>query len=242
MIPQGEVIRIFIGFDIISTVAYHVYVNSLIRHSSEPVSITPFILRHYKSNVLTRPRDQKQSNEFAFSRWLVPWLCNYQGWAIFTDNDMLMRADIAELWRYRDYRCAVQVVKHDYVPVERTKFLGREQTAYRRKNWSSVMLFNCRECGDLTPDYVNSASGLDLHQFQWLPERKIGALPRAWNHLVGVYPYDEDAKLVHFTTGGPWLEEYAEVDYADEWFKELKWTQYALKKESSQPSETAGAA
>jgi hypothetical protein len=137
------------------------------------------------------------------------------------DCDMLMLDDIDRLWQMRDERYAVMVVKHRHVPQETTKFLGEPQSAYERKNWSSVMLFNNSKCGALSPDYVNRATGLELHQFRWLEsEQLIGALPDRWNHLVGYHPPRPDAGLVHFTLGGPYFPEFAGCEYAREWFAE----------------------
>lgn len=168
--------------------------------------------------LLTRPRHPLQSTDFSFSRFLVPCLSGYRGWSIFMDCDMLMRDDIAELWALRDERFAVQVVKHDHRPSEKTKFLGEKQTTYDRKNWSSVMLFNNAKCTRLTPDYVNSASGLDLHQFKWLEdERWIGDLPPRWNHLVDYDRPSHAVSLAHFTRGGPYFPEFANCGFADEW-------------------------
>jgi len=134
------------------------------------------------------------------------------------DCDMLMRDDIATLWRLRDERYAVMVVKHDHVPRETVKFLGEPQSKYEKKNWSSVMLFNNARCRTLTPDYVNTASGLDLHQFKWLGnDDLIGALPDSWNHLVGYNAPRADAALVHYTLGGPYFSEYASCEYSAEW-------------------------
>ena len=122
----------------------------------------------------------------------------------------------------RDDRYAVQVCQHDYYPKSTTKFLNQTQTVYPKKNWSSFMLMNCSKCTRLTPDYVNSASGLELHQFKWLnSDEQIGALPLEWNWLAGEYDHKEDVKNVHFTEGGPWFDDYKETDYADEW-----WTYY----------------
>jgi hypothetical protein len=121
---------------------------------------------------------------------------------------MLMLDDIAKLWELRDERYAVQVVKHEHAPTETTKFLGAVQTKYEKKNWSSLMLMNCGKCKALTPEYVNTASGLELHQFKWLgDDGLIGELPAVWNHLVG---YDDWGRpsLLHYTTGGPWFKEY----------------------------------
>ncbi|HUL56081.1 MAG TPA: glycosyltransferase, partial [Usitatibacter sp.] len=135
------------------------------------------------------------------------------------DCDMLVRADIAGLWKLRDERYAVQVVKHVHVPKEEKKFLGQVQTKYEKKNWSSVMLMNCARCRALTPEYVNTATGLQLHQFKWLEsDELIGSIPHRWNHLVGYDAPDPDAALVHFTIGGPWFKEYESTPFAGEWF------------------------
>ena len=209
-------IRVFIGYDQNETVAYHVLAQSILRMSSEPVSITPLVLSQLP---LTRPRDAKQSTDFAFSRFLVPWLCGYKGTAIFLDCDMLVRGDIAQL--KGEPGKAVSVVKHDYTPKAGAKFLGNPQAAYARKNWSSVMVFDCSACPMLTPQYVNEASGLELHQFRWLGgEYQIGALDPAWNHLVGEYAPNPHAKLAHFTLGGPWFAGYRSCEFADEWRQE----------------------
>lgn len=212
-------IPVFIGYDPVETVGFHVLSHSIMARASEPVSITPLMLQQLP---LTRPRDPKQSTEFAFSRFLVPWLCGYKGHAIFMDSDMLCRGDIAELWRKRDHYDAVQVVKHPALPQTGTKFLGHAQHPYRCKNWSSVMLFNNRLCERLTPDYVDTALGLALHQFDWVERaEQIGRLPSHWNHLVGVNPPMPDAKLVHFTQGLPCFPDYAECEFADEWAMEF---------------------
>lgn len=206
-------IRVFIGFDANETVAYHVLSHSIMRHASVPVSITPLILSQLP---LTRARDPKQSTDFAFSRFLVPWLCGYEGRAIFMDCDMLCRADIATLQAQAGV--SVSVVQHDYTPKDGGKFLGQQQTAYQRKNWSSVMAFDNTKCRPLTPDYVNGAAGLDLHQFKWT--YSVGTLDPTWNHLVGEYVPNTAAKLVHFTLGTPCFSEYANCEYAKEWHAE----------------------
>jgi len=155
------------------------------------------------------------------TRFLVPFLSGYQGYSLFMDCDMLMRTDIAELWALRDERFAVQAVKHRHVPRESTKFLDQPQTSYEKKNWSSVMLFNNARCRMLTPGYVDSASGLELHQFKWLADDAlIGELPKRWNHLVGYDDHDPGAALVHYTIGGPYFSEYAAAPFASEWFAE----------------------
>ena len=213
-------IRVFIGYDPAETVAFNVLAHSINARASAPVSVAPVMLSQLKG-VYSRAHDALQSTQFSFSRFLTPWLAGYDGWAVFMDCDMLMRADVAELWKLRDERYAVQVVKHVHVPKEGVKFLGAVQTKYEKKNWSSVMLMNCAKCRALTPEYVNAATGLELHQFKWLGnDGLIGELPRGWNHLVGYDAPDAGAKLAHFTIGGPWFADYAKSEFADEWFGE----------------------
>ena len=210
-------VRVFIGYDAVEAVAFSVLSHSINVRSTQPVQIAPVMLEQLKG-VYRRERNPLQSTDFSFSRFLVPYLCGYEGWAVFMDCDMLAREDFAKLWELRDDRCAVQVVKHVHVPKEDTKFLGAVQTKYEKKNWSSVMLLNCAKCKVLTPDYVNSATGLQLHQFKWLEDdSQIGDLPAGWNHLVGYDAYRDDASLVHFTIGGPWFAEYERCEYSEEW-------------------------
>lgn len=212
-------IRIFIGFDQVEAVAYHTLCQSIIERTTVPVSITPIKLSMLP--MYNRPRNPKQSNEFSFSRFLVPYLCNYEGWGLFMDCDMMFREDVSKLWELRDPTKSVQVVKHDYTPKNQTKFLGAIQYPYPRKNWSSVMLFNAAhaDCQKLTPSVVNTAEPLGLHRFQWTKDECIGELPSQWNHLVGEYAYDEDAKNVHWTVGGPYFNEFSKADYHEEWFE-----------------------
>jgi len=213
-------IRVFIGFDGREDVAFSVLAHSIHRNASQPVSIAPVMLSQL-GGVYRRDVNPLQSTQFSFSRFLTPWLCGYEGWAVFMDCDMLVLDDIARLWALRDERYAVQVVKHVHVPKEDVKFLGAVQTKYEKKNWSSVMLMNCAKCTALTPEYVNSATGLQLHQFKWLDDDSlIGELPSRWNHLVGYDPPRKDASLVHYTIGGPYFEEYAQCEYAREWWHE----------------------
>lgn len=210
-------IPVFIGYDPREAVAWSVLAYSIQVRSSAPVTIAPLMLQQLR-DVLSRERHALQSTEFSFSRFLTPYLSRYTGWSIFLDCDMLALDDIARLWALRDERFAVQVVKHRHLPGEKTKFLGEPQSAYEKKNWSSVMLFNNRKCRALTPEYVNSASGLDLHQFKWLEsEELVGDLPGRWNHLVGHCAPSRDVSLVHFTLGGPYFSEFADSEYADEW-------------------------
>ena len=215
-------INIFIGYDSKEKVAYNVLSHSIIQNSTKPVAITPIALNNLKDDFV-RERNALSSTEFSFSRFMIPHLMNYQGWALFMDCDMLMFEDVSKLWRMRDDSKAIQVCKHNYIPKEDKKFLGQVQTKYEKKNWSSFMLMNCRKCTTLTPDYVNKASGLELHQFKWLEgDHLIGDLPLEWNWLVGEYEHKDDVNNVHYTKGGPWFEEYARCDYSQDWFKNLE--------------------
>lgn len=204
--------KVFIGYDNREIAAYQICAYSIIRNASQPISITPLNIRQIDAFTNT---DYKASTQFAFTRFLVPYLSNYEGWSLFLDCDMLIRSDIVDLFELAD-DSAVMCVKHDYIPKTESKFLGAEQTKYKCKNWSSVMLFNNAKCKKLTKHYVNTASGLHLHQFDWTSD--VGELPGSWNHLVGENSPTE-ADLVHFTLGGPYFEEYRDCEYADEWWK-----------------------
>jgi hypothetical protein len=222
------VLRIFIGYDPRESVAFHVLSHSLLRRSSVPLSVSPLV-RSQLNSVYTRARGPTESTEFSMTRFLVPALSGYQGWSIFMDCDMLCRADIAglaaEIERQPDK--AVLVCKHDYTPRTERKFLGHVQTKYTRKNWSSLMLFNNARCRSLTSDYVNTASGLELHRFAWIDDASIGELSLDWNWLVGEYEYNPNARIVHFTIGGPYFAAYRDCDYAAEWFAERDSMQHA---------------
>ena len=217
-------IRVFIGYDSAEEVAFSVLAHSIHARASVPVATAPVMLSQLGA-VFRRAPNSLQSTEFSFSRFLTPWLAGYEGWALFMDCDMLMLEDIAALWKLRDEEYAVQVVKHVHVPREDVKFLGHTQTRYEKKNWSSVMLMNCARCKALTPEYVNTASGLELHQFKWLEsEDLIGELPSRWNHLAGYDAPRADAAVVHYTIGGPWFPDYRGCEYAPEWFREREAT------------------
>jgi lipopolysaccharide biosynthesis glycosyltransferase len=212
-------INIFIGYDERMPLLHSVLSNSIIEHSSEPVAITPISLKNLKT-LFKRDIDANQSTQFSFSRFLAPLLSNYEGWSIFMDNDIVCREDISKLWALRDEQYAVMCVKHDYEVKTDTKFLGEKQTVYAKKNWSSVMLFNNAKCKTLTEEYVNTASGLELHQFKWLEsEGLIGELPAKWNCLAGYYPESEPASLIHYTDGGPYFSQYENSDFAKDWLE-----------------------
>ena len=208
-------LNIAIGYDHKESVAYHVLVQSLMDHASEPLNIMPLNLKNLP---FKRERDPKQSTDFAFTRFLVPYLSGYRGKTLFMDSDIVCTGDVVELFAEFSTWHAVQVVKHDYRPTSETKFLGNVQTRYERKNWSSVMLFNNShfDCQRLTLDYVEQAPGLDLHQFKWT--KRVGDLGSTWNHLVGESKPIEKPKLIHYTQGGPYFKDYRDCEYNEEWF------------------------
>ena len=221
---MNQPIPIFIGVDPRERAATNVLIDSLYQLSSAPLAITPLVTPQLESQGLYwRARDPKQSTAFSFTRFLVPHLMGYQGWAIFMDCDMLARGDIAELWALRSEQFAVQCVQHEHMPSETVKFLGEVQSAYPKKNWSSLMLLNCSRCTKLSLDYVNTATGLELHRFHWLDgDHEIGAIHEGWNHLVAVQnpAKAEAAPLLHWTLGGPWFKAQRTMggELAAEWF------------------------
>jgi hypothetical protein len=151
-------IKVFIGYDSNETVAWHVLCHSILKHSSEPVSFIPVARNHIK-HLYDKPKDGYESTEFSMTRFLVPHLCDYEGWAIFIDCDMVVTDDIAKLWALRDDNYSIMCTQHGYNPTTTSKFLNQKQTNYNKKNWSSVMMFNNNKCKALTPKYVNYNSG-----------------------------------------------------------------------------------
>jgi len=219
------VIRIFIGYDPSEIVAWHVLTQSILRHSTSPVSFIPVAKRLIK-HIYTKPKKANEATEFSMTRFLTPHLSDYNGWSIFLDCDMLVTTDITELWDLRDDKYSVMCTKHNYTPSTCTKLLNQKQSKYEKKNWSSVMLFNNAKCRGLTPQVVSSSSGMFLHQFQWVKdESEIGSIPLSWNFLVSEQePTEELPKLIHYTLGGPYFSKYANVDYANEWNQEREET------------------
>ena len=219
-------IPIFIGYDPREAVAYHVCSNSIIRHSSQPVAISPLalnILKDYKET------HTDGSNHFIYSRFLVPHLTDYNGWAIFMDGDMILRDDISELWNLKDDTKAVMVVKHSYKTRMTTKYLGSKNEDYPCKNWSSVILWNCAHAKNkiLTPEFIQSATGAQLHRFTWLDEStEVGELSKEWNWLPDEFGANENAKLLHYTLGTPSFHEFATTPMGDEWHRERIYTNY----------------
>jgi lipopolysaccharide biosynthesis glycosyltransferase len=222
-------IPIFIGYDPREAIAYHVCVNSIIRHASVPVSITPLALNNFKDYTETHTDG---SNQFIYSRFLVPHLMNYSGHAIFIDGDMIVRGDIAELWDLRQADKDVMVVKHNYKTKMKEKYLGAKNEDYPRKNWSSVMIFNCGNfpTKKLTPEYIQKSTGAHLHRFEWTDDSRIGELPNEWNWLPDEYGSNTDAKLLHYTLGTPSFHEFADTPQANEWHYERMLTEYCQQK------------
>lgn len=218
-------IPIFVGYDPREAIAYHVCVNSIIRHASQPVSIIPLALNLFNDYTETHTDG---SNHFIYSRFLVPHLMDYQGFAIFIDGDMIVRDDISNLCDLYDPTQAVQVVKHDYQTRRPVKYLGAKNENYPRKNWSSVILWNCyhNTHKKLTPEFVQSATGSFLHRFAWIDDAHIGALPPEWNWLPDEYGENPNAKLLHYTLGTPCFEEYANTPQAEDWHQERVLTEH----------------
>ena len=222
-------IPIFIGYDPREAVAYHTCANSIIRHASRPVAIIPLALNLFDDYEETHTDG---SNHFIYSRFLVPHLMEYTGHAIFIDGDMIVRGDIVELWEQRDVTKDAQVVKHDYQTRMTEKYLGAKNENYPRKNWSSVILWNCNSFPNrkLTPNFVQQSTGSFLHRFTWLDDERIGELSREWNWLPDEYGPNPDAKLLHYTLGTPCFHEFATTPMADEWHREHLLADYCLQR------------
>ena len=213
-----ETIKIVVGFDQRESIAYHVFIQSIIENSSLPVLFVPLAI-----NVLNGYKETHtdKSNDFIYSRFLTPYLNNFNGWAIFADGDMICQADIKELWDLRDESKALLVVKHDYQTKAHKKYLGNINENYPRKNWSSVILWNCAHPKHkiLTPEFIASQTGKYLHRFSWLDDNDIGELPKEWNWLAIEYPENKNAKLIHYTLGTPCFKEYKNTEMADIWYE-----------------------
>ena len=222
-------IPVFIGYDPREAVAYHVCANSIIRHASQPVAIIPLALNLFQDYTETHTDG---SNQFIYSRFLVPHLMGFKGWAIFIDGDMIVRGDIVELWNLRESDKDVMVVKHDYKTRMTEKYLGSKNEDYPRKNWSSVILWNCANhpIQRLTPEFIEKSTGAELHRFSWINDDRIGELPPEWNWLPDEYGANPDAKLLHYTLGTPCFHEFATTNMADEWHRERLLTEYCLQR------------
>ena len=204
--------RIFIGYDPSQQIAYDVLKYSIEKHASEPVEI--HAIDADKLTDFNRPVDPLASTPFTYTRFLVPYLCNYEGVALFMDSDMLALGDISELFHLPMDGLALRVRQHDYNPTDTVKMGGKTQTQYPRKNWSSLMLMNNPELTAWTKEAVETQSGAWLHRFEPIPDEKVGDISEEWNvldHMTG------PTKLLHYTSGGPWLPGCEDADHADLW-------------------------
>ena len=218
-------INFFIGYDSKEDIAYRVCKFSLLKRTTSNVKVISLKLDELISkNLYTRVIDPLASTQFTYSRFLVPKLMDYKGWAVFCDCDFIFLDDVAELFKGLDEKKAVYCVQHDYTPKEKHKMDGQKQTIYPRKNWSSFIIFNCEHPSTkkLTVETVNKETGAFLHQFKWCKDEEIGSLDERWNYLEGWTSNHNKAKpyAVHYTRGGPWFQEWQDVEFAKEWISE----------------------
>lgn len=215
---------IYVGFDPREAIAYDVCRHSIRARTSMPVDVIPLVQAELRERKLYwRTGDPLASTEFTYTRFLVPSLAGYAGWALYCDSDFLWLDDIRKLIGLADERYAVMCVHHDHRPTEAMKMDGRIQTLYPRKNWSSLILYNCGHPANaaLTPELVNRETGSFLHRFSWLKDEEIGAIPETWNWLEGWSPPPTGhPSVVHYTRGGPWFEKWKDVEYGDLWLRE----------------------
>lgn len=228
--------KIYIGYDQREKIAYDVLKKSIEHGTHNKISITPlchkqlrrqgwfarpWMTNAYDGNMIDLIDGKPFSTEFSHTRFLVPALNGYKGWALFMDCDMVFDSNIRDLFALCDERYAVMCVKHHHKPPEGLKMDGVPQTQYYRKNWSSFMLFNCGHHANraLTPEIVSTKSGSWLHSFSWLEDVHIGDLPKEYNWIQSVSPANIKPKVIHYTEGGAWFDGYKDVVHADIWWK-----------------------
>ena len=218
---MNEIINVVVGFDQRESIAYHTFSQSIIEKASLPVAFIPLAINTLKDYKETHT---DKSNDFVYSRFLTPHLHDFKGWAIFADGDMICQADIKELWDLKDESKALLVVKHEYQTKAHQKYLGNINENYPRKNWSSVILWNCAHPKHriLTPEFIANQTGKYLHRFSWLDDADIGELPPEWNWLAIEYPENKNAKLIHYTLGTPCFKDYRNTEMSDMWQKTQK--------------------
>lgn len=219
-------LRVFVGWDSREDIAFQVCKQTILDKASVPVHVEPLKQRDLRrAQIYTRETDALASTEFTFTRFLIPHLMNYKGWALFVDCDFVFLEDIAKLFDQCDDKYAVMCAHHDYTPKEGLKMDGKQQHNYPRKNWSSCMLINCGHPSNarLTAELVNkeSTTGAFLHRFSWLSDDEVGEISHKWNWLVGWYKEPEDGKpkALHYTEGGPWFPQYQDCEYALDWYR-----------------------
>tara|TARA_B100000809_G_scaffold242680_1_gene266984 strand:+ start:26 stop:733 length:708 start_codon:yes stop_codon:yes gene_type:complete len=219
--------KIYVGWDSREDIAYQVCEHSILNRSktTDVIPLKQSDLRD--SGTYTREKDKLGSTEFTFTRFLVPHLQDYNGWALFCDCDMVFLIDAKEIFDQADDKYAVMCVQHDYNVTEGTKMDNQLQLPYPRKNWSSVVLFNCGHPSNkkLTKELINdpSTTGKYLHRFSWLDDNVIGELHYSYNWLVGHYNETANVKpkVLHYTLGGPWFGNMRNCEYGDIWKKEV---------------------
>ena len=239
MSADKQPLRVYVGWDSREDIAFQVCKQSILDNTYSPVEIIPIKLKPLrKDGLYWREEDKLASTEFTFSRFLVPHLADYSGWALFIDCDFVFTTDIQKLFDQANDNYAVMCAQHDYTPKNGFKMDGQKQTVYPRKNWSSMMLFNCGHPANqrLTVDLINNAttSGAYLHRLSWLSDKHIGKLSHEWNWLVGWYkePQDGSPKALHYTEGGPWFEEYRNCEYNYYWYHyQAKYLEGVIKKQ-----------
>jgi len=220
-----ETAKVYVGYDTREDIAWQVCRHSLERHKSRDLEVYPLKQSSLRElGLYTRPVDANATTEFSLTRFLTPFLADSDGWSIFVDCDFVYTRDIYELLDGLDKSKAVHVVQHDYSPSQTIKMDGKQQTVYPRKNWSSFIVFNGAHeaVKSLTPRVINSASPAFLHRFSWISDDSlIGNVNLEWNFLEGEYPRPEKTPAaVHYTNGGPWFENWQNVDFADLWLAE----------------------
>lgn len=232
---------VYLGYDSREGIASDVAAHSIQRLTKSPIKFR--YLKHRKlrkAGWFKRPwfieggsgefrdliDDRPFSTEFSHTRFLVPALQKYKGWALFMDSDMIFTNDISKLFAKCDSTKAIMCVKHFHeIPKDGIKMDGRVQQNYYRKNWSSFVLWNCGHPAnkDLTPEKINYMKGSDLHAFNWLEDDQIGALSFNYNYISGISPILSDKpSVIHYTEGGPWFSECKNVPYADWWDDERR--------------------
>lgn len=219
---------IYIGYEVKSPIVYHVCSNSIIRYTKSPIAIIPLSL---SSLEIYKELHSDGSNSFTYTRFLVPYLQKYNGWALFIDGDMVLLDDITKIWDNIDETKAVLVIQHDYKTKMRIKYRGSKNEDYPRKNWSSVILWNCSHPKNklLTPKFIEQSTGSFLHRFSWLLDEEIGSLPIEWNWLPDEFGVNNNAKLLHYTLGTPCFDSFKDTPMSDKWHTEFLETTYCLQ-------------
>ena len=215
---MNEIADIIVGFDQREAVAYHTFTQSVIEQSTIPIRFTPLSMKSLSGY---NEVHKDGSNDFIYSRFLVPYMMNFKGWAIYADGDMVCLQDIKNLWSLRNNNYAVQVVKHDYKTKITEKYWGNKNEDYPRKNWSSLILWNCEHKAHkiLDPDFIQKQTGAFLHRFSWVKDTDIGEINKEWNWLAMEYEDKKDINLIHYTIGTPCFKEYNNTSLSSYWKK-----------------------